>query len=571
MNIRPLGWAASISCSLLALATAAQAQTASQIAPPTFAPPVVNDKGMIRLPDSVSAVAPAGSDAVFVQVREVAIDGNAPADAAARMRERLIGKRVTIAEVFAAAAELEAEIARDGRVLTRVIVPAQTLEDAESGAALRLRVVEGFIERIDTAALPKRVRSRAEALLASLVGRKDVTLAEIERSLALASDIPGLTLSSTIAAGTQFGGTVLVIEGRHRPVTGFLTFDNLLADDLGRTSFGLGIDFNSVLGMGETIYLRASGLPNTGNGTSVLDPTPRNRALAAGVVLPLGNDGLSLTTEYTDARLAPRHAAALPGIASRFERLSLRLQYPLLRSRGFTLGTDLGLDVQRERVRIFDPATLPLSEDRQRVLRGGVDLFVRLPGGGYTVASVKGSFGLDIFNARSAADANPLLPLSRAGSDASFEKLEFAVDIGQPLAQNLSFDLKARAQLGLGQAMSNAEQFGIATLSGISPLPAGSIQGDSGYVVRGELRAPFALGKPGIIQLSPYVFGAHGGVRLEQPTALERRRTDASAYGIGARLALPRGITASAEYGRAHIERVRGTADRITFSLIAQF
>ncbi|MDV3455893.1 ShlB/FhaC/HecB family hemolysin secretion/activation protein [Sphingomonas sp. HF-S4] len=567
--MKPLGWTA-IGCSFLALAGTAHAQTASQIIPPSFAPPTVRDDGAIVLPESTGAVAPAGSDQVFVQVVEVAIEGDAPVDAVARLKARLVGKRVSVAEVFAAAAQLETALARSGRVLSRIVVPAQTLAGADGGATLRLRVVDGFIERIDGAALSKRVRGRVDALLAPLIGRKDVTLAQIERRLTLAGDVPGLTLSSTIAAGTQFGGTVLIIEGRHRPVSGFLTFDNLLSRDLGRISFGLGVNFNSVLGAGETIYLRASGLPNTGHGTSVLDPTPRNRALAAGIALPLGSDGLSLTTEYTDARLAPRHEAALPGIASHFERLSVRLQYPLARSRSFTLGSDLGLDVQRERVRIFDPANLALSEDRQRVLRGGVDLFARLPGGGYVAGSVKGSFGLDVFNARSAADATPILPLSRAGADASFEKLEFGLDAGQPLASNLSLDIKARAQAGLGQAMSNAEQFGIATSGGISPLPAGLIQGDSGYLLRGELRAPFDLAKIGA-RLAPYVFGARGGVRLEQPTVFERRRTDASAYGIGARLALPAGITASAEYGRAHIERVSGTANRVTFSVIAQF
>lgn len=568
MNLKLLAWTA-IGSSFSGLACAAHAQTASQVTPPSFARPTVRDESAIVVPESTGVGAPAGSDNAFVQVADVAIDGDPPTDAVARLKARLVGKRVSVAEVFAAAAELETAISRGGRALSRVVVPAQTLAGAEGGATIQLHLVEGFIESTETGTLSRRVRGRVNSLLAPLVGRKGVTLGQIERRLMLASDVPGLSLSSTIAAGTQFGGTVLIIEGRYRPVDGFLTFDNMLSRDLGGISFALGINLNSVLGAGETVYLRASGLPNTGHGTSVLDPTPRNRALAGGFVLPLGSDGLSITTEYTDARLAPRHDPALPGIASRFERLSVRAQYPLVRSRSFTLGSDLGLDVQRERVRIFDPADIALSEDRQRVLRGGLDLFARLPGGGYVTGSVKGSFGLDIFNARSATEASAILPLSRAGSDATFQKLEFGLGAGQPLARNLSLDINARAQSGLGQSMSNAEQFGIATLNGISPLPSGLIQGDSGYVVRGELRAPVDLTRIGA-RLSPYVFGAHGGVHLVQPTAFERRRTDASAYGVGARLALSARLTASAEYGCAAIDSVPGTARRVTFSLITQ-
>src|SRR3546814_11674392 len=75
---------------------------------------------------------------------------------------------------------MEARAARAGHTLTRVLVPAQDLRD---GATLRLVVVEGFIERVDTDRVPPLVRKRVAALLAPLVGRDDVTLPMIERRL----------------------------------------------------------------------------------------------------------------------------------------------------------------------------------------------------------------------------------------------------------------------------------------------------------------------------------------------------------------------------------------------------
>src|SRR3546814_19550551 len=94
----------------------------------------------------------------------------------------------------------------------------------------------------------------------------------------------------------------------------------MLPSSLGRYAVGLGLDGNSALGLGETIYLRASGFPNGGRETSILDPTPRNRALAGGVILPIGTDGLTLNMEGVDARTAPRHRGFPHGTDSRFNR-----------------------------------------------------------------------------------------------------------------------------------------------------------------------------------------------------------------------------------------------------------
>src|SRR3546814_13101694 len=73
----------------------------------------------------------------------------------------------------------------------------------------------------------------------------------IERRLLLEADTPGATLHSALAAGDRRGGTVLVIEARHRVVTGFATVDNMLPSSLGRYAVGLGLDVNSALGLGE--------------------------------------------------------------------------------------------------------------------------------------------------------------------------------------------------------------------------------------------------------------------------------------------------------------------------------
>jgi hemolysin activation/secretion protein len=524
----------------LSLAGGARAQTAGQITPPSFRPPLQGGAGSLVIPEGPGLEAPPGAERLTVRLADVVVEGGLPA-MAETTRSLLAGlahRTVTAAEIFAAARALEAAYVQAGYVLVRVVLPAQSLED---GAALRLVVVDGYIERIETGDVPEPVRARIEAVLAPLVGQRGVTLALLERKLLLAGDTPGTILRSTLAAGAAPGASVLTVDARHRPVAGQLTVDNTLASALGRWTTGIGADFNSVAGFGELVYLRAGGYP-TGGTNGFLTGEPRNRALAAGVVMPLGTDGLTLNLEAAGTRATPRPAAGGLGFASAFERYSARLRYPWIRGRDLTLNGEASFDAQEERLEALAPVSAPLSLDRLRILRASGDgaWFVPWGGllaGGVLTGGVTASVGLDGLGARSAADATPLLPLSRQGADAAFRKLEVALGYSQPLAEHLALDLRARAQTAFNQPLASSEQFGLASLSGLSAFDAGTFQGDAGYVLRGELSAPWSVPLPGgAAALAPYAFGAFGQVHLENPTALEAADIRGAAYGLGLRL-----------------------------------
>ena len=566
-------WAGPLALAALAAAMpqGAAAQTASQVTPPTYAPPTVRPAEPIVLPDGSGVTAPPGAETLEVRLGGIAVEGEDDPQTAAALRAQLVGHPIKVAEIFAAARAMEARAARAGHMLTRVLVPAQELRD---GATLRLVVVQGVIERVDTDGVPPLVRRRVAAVLAPLVGRADVTLPMVERRLLLAGDTPGVTLHSALAAGEKRGGTVLVIEARHRVVTGFATVDNTLPSSLGRSAIGLGLDVNSALGLGETLYLRASGFPNGGRETSILDPTPRNRALAGGVILPIGNDGLTLNLEAVDARTAPRHRGFLLGTGSRFNRVSARIAWPFVRTRALTVSGGLSFDAQRERVSVIDPLPLPLSLDDLRILRVDGSLIAATPGSGRLAARGEVSVGIDGLGARSRADATALLPLSRQGADASFQKLAVEATLVQPVGAGVQIMLAARAQTAFGKPLVNAEQIGIAAADGLSSLPSSRLQGDAGYVVRAEIARPFALAGARF-SIAPYLFGAAGGVRYERPTALERRETGASDFGAGLRLAGAAqdgspGVTVGLEWGRAHIEGA-GSSDRFNFTIVTHF
>ncbi|MBA14899.1 MAG: peptide transporter [Sphingomonas sp.] len=553
----------------------AAAQTASQLAPESFAPRQEREGGPVVLPRDTGVEPPPGADKIDLRIREVVVEGaNADDPQVQALRARLAGKTISVAEVYAAAAALESAYARQGKVLTRVIVPAQTLEGEDAGAVVRLRVVSGYIERVDVSSLDPHVRARAAAIAQSLANNPDIRLADIERRLMLISDVPGLRLRSALAAGSELGASVLVLTGEYAPINGFVAYDNSLADALGRDAASLGLNFNSVFGAGEQIYLRVSGLPNTGN-EGVLEDHPRNRSLAAGITVPLSNNGLMLTGEFTDARTTPRRITGFPGTGSQFNRVAATLSYPFVRTRALSLSADLAFEATKERVDIVYPIDLPLSEDRLRIFRleGRATWFPS--SGGYVDGSVRLSQGVDAFGARSAADATPLLPLSRAGADSDFTTVNARVEVQGALAGPLRAAMMASGQTSFGSPVVNGEQFGVARVDAISALPSGTVQGDSGYAVRGEFRLSLPLPDTVPVSLVPYVYGARAGLRLYAPTFFEQRDTAINAWGVGVRATLLPGgnhpyLTGRVEYGRADVSG-RGDDDRLTFSVMLSF
>jgi hemolysin activation/secretion protein len=559
---------------LCLIASPSFAQTASQITPPSFAPNLERGGGLV-IPGTPGLATPPGAEKLFVKLSGVSIKGGLPqlAAATAELEARLTGHKISGADVFAAARDLEAAYARAGYVLVRVVLPPQRLVN---GARLKLVVVDGFIERIETKDIPERVRNRIMQLVGPLMGRRSLTLTEIERRVLLAGDTPGVVLRSTLAPGKTEGATILVIDATYQPVSETLSYDNTLSKALGRNVLGAGLDFNSVAGLGELVYLRAYGDPNDGD-NGFFKEYPRNRTLAAGFIVPVWIDGLTFNAEYTDARTTPEAIAGIQ-TTDTFERLSLRLRYAWLRGRTANFNSELDFDSQDEKQSLF-VATMPvpLSHDRIRVVRFVNDGDVLTPWGATISGRATASFGINGLNARTAVDASPLLPLSRFGADAEFDKFDIVLGYNQNLLDHLAVSLTARGQYSFNAPLLHSEQIGIANTTGLSAFDAGTIVGDQGYVVRGELQSPWALPLqyPGYgpnigVVAAPYIFGAYGEVSLQQPTALEAGRIRGTSYGGGLRFGggaagmLSNG-SLTLEYGHAtRSDAVAAVGDRFT-------
>lgn len=527
----------------------AQSAAPITVTPPTLRPERPDNGFRVEVPTTGALQAPPGSEGLSVTLGKVAVVGGLPplAEATSAATARITGRRVSLAEIYAAASDIEAAYARAGYVLVRVSVPAQDLRD---GGDLRIVVTDGFVEAVDLSGLPPRVRAAVRQRLRTLTGRHPVRLAEIERALLLANDVPGLTLHSTLARGLQPGGTRLLLDGTHKIVSGRIAVDNGLAASLDTYQASVQLQLNGVLGLGETIYgLAASGY-DPGQWLKSRAPVG---VIGGGFVLPVGDGRFSLNPEAIYSRTAPTPLPGAPLSLGTLRRLSLRAAYTLVRTRARQGSVTLGYEAIEEQNRLPQFDTL-ISHDRYMVLRAGTNWSWARPGGTGYGLSLQFSQGLGDTGAISEAQALASgIGFSRQGASNGFSRLSGEFDAQGRLGTTATLDLKIKGQWSFGKPLFRSEQFALEGPEAVSAYVGGVTAVDDGVTGRIEIAPPpwrlaYRAGGPGV---AAYAFAAGGIGWIRLPTAVEPGQLKAAAVGLGARLAVAR-LPISASIELAH-------------------
>jgi hemolysin activation/secretion protein len=517
----------------------------SEVTPSDLRPPAPSS-ATITLPAGAGLVVPPNAANLRITLDRVVVEGGfeelrPQTDA---IVNRLARTRISVADLYAAAAALEKVYGEAGHILVRVVVPPQKLVE---GGQARLVVIDGFVESIDVNGVPEGQRAVVAARMASLIGRRHVTIGELERRLLLSSDDPGLVLRSTLAPGVAPGATRLVLEGSYHVVTGSVGVDNNQPRSLGVWAFNSTLQVNSAFGYGEQIYLTGSSGYNLGqfvNGASPL------QIFGGGVFLPVGVDGLAINPEYTNSVTRPQALAGTPASDGYFQRVDFRVSYPLIRTRAQTLIVSSTLEWDDEYLKVSGFGA-NLYEDRYFVARFQADDTLQFSSGASAEALGLLSQGL---GGRTAAQSG--VPLSQAGATPEFTKLDLTLRWNQALPQAFQFTLVGQGQSSFRQPLMVAEQFALDGPSAVSGFPTGTFSVDEGALLRGELGRTFPLALSGVsTSFSPYVFAAGGRGFIDQPTALEQASIDAAALGLGLRTSadatnLPLGASLGVELAR---------------------
>lgn len=165
----------------------------------------------------------------------------------------LIGRDLGFGELQQAAARVTAYYRSRGYVLARAYLPRQDIEDG----VVRIAVVEGHYGQLE---LHNRTRVIDRALrqpLASLRSGDIVHADDLERSLTLLDEMPGVTAKGTLRPGTEPGTTDLVIDAERGPfASGSIEVDNFGDPVTGRYRASASVDVNAPLRVGDRLSLR---------------------------------------------------------------------------------------------------------------------------------------------------------------------------------------------------------------------------------------------------------------------------------------------------------------------------
>jgi hemolysin activation/secretion protein len=519
-----------------ALTTGAWAQNVpapSQVLPPVIAPAPTG--GRIALPHvPAGATVPEQAKKLSFRLIGFSVQGEFEELKAARVEieKPLVGRRVTVADIFEFANQLQQIYVRAGYPLARVVILPQ---EFEKSARIKLRVIDGFVERMDFDSISPTVRARVTATLAPLLGQKHLKQSELERRLLIAGETPGLVLNAVFAAGKEVGGSVLVLTGRYRPVSLSVYTDNAMPTTLGTGQLVTSVSLNSLLGAGEQLTVSAAGLPDKDFDTRY----PTRRYLSGTALIPLGTDGWKLEIGATDGKTTPRVNldARSQGLLSQGRA---KLSYDAVKLRNFELTFNGRFDATDEQVDSLATQT-PFHVDRLRVLRGGFDGVWRLRETG-TMFNFGSNFsrGMKAFGARTAADAAASgTPLSRGDADAVFNKWDGRFEVNQSLPYDFFASVAASGQTSFNHALLTSEQYSIDGAKMLSGFTSGALPGDTSWVVRGEIGHPFAFPvETGGLSVTPYVFAATGERIIRNAIAPEIKSIHATNVGTGLRFNL---------------------------------
>jgi hemolysin activation/secretion protein len=459
-----------------------------QLQPPV--PQSTAPSAAIAVPNASTVQAPKNAEKYSFTLTDLSIEGaTAFSDSDLKpLYARLIGKAVTVADMFKVANDIELLYRDAGYVTTRVIVPKQTIDDGK----FRIKVIEGFVSDIVEADDIGPARAAVGLLIAPLRGIRPINIADIERRLLLANDLPGVTVHGSLEPSpTELGGSVIVIRSERKEFDASLTFDNRNTPYVGGAEWTPTLSWNAFGSRADQLTLTAR----------LSSPLYREWYIAGGYQALLSSGGLTLNLLSAFSRSNPGEELDPLDVRSRVLSEQGTLTYPIIRSRTENLHIFGEFEFRDIATNLLD---LPFNRDNLRILRLGLNYDRNDNWDGVT--AIRGTIhqGLDILGASQAGSQF----LSRADGHANFTKFTAAVTRVQQLPSNFSVMATATAQLS-NTALLASEELALGGPSFARAYDDGEISGDKGWAASIELRYSPSWPKffPGGIQFFIYFDG----------------------------------------------------------------
>jgi hemolysin activation/secretion protein len=512
---------------------------AAQVIPPTaqpgrereqfqdVTPPLSRPVGPgVTLP---STEPPAGAATIMVRLRSVTVAGSTvySREQLAALYGDLMGREVSLAEVYDLAKKITARYGNDGYVLSRAIVPPQKFD--RSGADVKIQVVEGYVDQVVWPDKLSRYRDFFSDYSARILADRPANVRTLERYLLLAGDLPGLKFSTKLRPSTRNpGASTLVVEVTEKPYDAAARVDNRGSKARGPYQYLVTGTANNLIGAHEAFTL-------TYGGTFQFKEL---QFVGAGYRQVLNSEGLTGFANIS-------YAAGKPGL-SELELLAFKtrslvfeggLSYPVIRTRERNLIlTGLIFASNSE----GDMLESLFSDDRLRGFRLRADFDMADSLRGINRFSATYSQGVHGFGS---TDNGNLLASVAAGR-VDFSKVEFSASRVQPLGAGFSLAVAAETQYALTTLLA-PEQCGFGGRNIGRAFDPSELTGDHCWMASAELRYDLPLGGlpkdqadafKYLKQSQIYTFLDRGEAYRREPAAGTPETQSGTSAGLGLRL-----------------------------------
>ncbi len=384
-----------------------------------------------------------------------------------------------------------------GVFAAKVFIPPQTINDG----IVMLYVYEGILDKNGFVLKNsgKRVRNSViEPIINHNLQVGEVILtADIERSILLLEDMPGIHSDVTLYPGEQVGTAKLKYEIRdEKLVTGNIDFDNFGGYYTGQYRLGGTVYVNSPTTSGDQLTLRL-----------VTSGEDSNYGFLRYSIPALGNGTrVGFSTDYLDYNLG-KEFSVLGSEGNAFEFRGF-INHPYVRSRHTNL--NLGIDLAHLKLEDYDN----IGDLAKRTINSGIlrisgdhddDMFAA----GTTYYSIDLTLGnLDIEGNQAYIDFDN----QNTKTEGGFSKVYMALSRLQHLGGKLSTFISLSGQLA-SKNLDSSQKFYLGGPFSVPGYPTGQVSGDDGALLHLDLRRDFYT-QPwgGIFQAS--IFYAYGWARL---------------------------------------------------------
>jgi hemolysin activation/secretion protein len=451
-------------------------------------------------------------------LKSIVIEGATvfPADEFQTSYLQFYNQRISFETLNAITAELTKKYRDQGYLLSRVILPAQDVD--QQAAEIRLLAIEGFIASIQyegDADLVAMFKKRFSAVEQKLLEKKPLKHADFEREMLLLQDLPGLKVSSRFQEAPVQSGSILVLELEKKALSGNVSLSNSGTGSAGPGLISASVSLNSLplLGLSSTVYYSQA--------AHIKEYFSITLSEAYQFV-----NGLTVSASYAHSYSPEPDTdfARLFDYKTKGKTLNLNVTYPLIRSRDLNLSLGLGYE---HRNSDSDLLGEHYNHDRLRTLSFNTNFDFSDEVGGVTQLIATISQGLDVFGATNhdPESTNPL-------AGAKFIKGDIYFSRNQQLPLNLSFLLAAELMVS-DSVLSSYNKFSFGGGQFGRGYDSGTIEGDNAFAISFEPRWTHYFNDK--LTLQPFAFIDYGVVWTNQSLPETPSREHGASFGGGLR------------------------------------